>query len=318
MKLDKRDEQVQVALWYYNDGLDQNEIGRRLNKSRSMVSRILSEARENGIVEIRINVPERRNPVLEKRLLDCSSLKEVWVLEASEKGFVSGDWALFRLAGTLIRQKLYDGVSVGVAWSRTLYNVISEFPVLSLAKTKVIQLSGSASQGRDGFDGPGLIQMWAHKLNAVYQYLLAPMFVESEDVRNTIMSEESISETLKLAARVDVAIVGIGSLSMGNSGLYDSSDFNRDLREKLISSGAVGDIIGNQYNSAGIPLDREFNNRVIGISLNQLSEIPVVIAVAAGSGKAEAISAGIKGGWFNHLVTDEHTAKEIMHLRGMS
>ena len=44
----------QVASWYYEDDLDQSEIASRIGKSRSMVSRLLREARDtisNGTAE---------------------------------------------------------------------------------------------------------------------------------------------------------------------------------------------------------------------------------------------------------------------------
>ena len=51
----------QVAAWYYEDGLDQSEIASRISKSRSLVSRLIDEARSIGIFEIRLRFPLRRN-----------------------------------------------------------------------------------------------------------------------------------------------------------------------------------------------------------------------------------------------------------------
>jgi DNA-binding transcriptional MocR family regulator len=42
---------AQVASMYYEDNLNQDEIARRIDTSRSTVSRMLQEAREAGMVE---------------------------------------------------------------------------------------------------------------------------------------------------------------------------------------------------------------------------------------------------------------------------
>ena len=47
-----------IARLYYSEGLTQQEIAYRLNISRTKVSRYLERARKDGIVEIKINLPE--------------------------------------------------------------------------------------------------------------------------------------------------------------------------------------------------------------------------------------------------------------------
>ena len=47
-----------VAVMYYKDGLNQQEIAARMNLSRPMVSRILAKAQECGIVRISVVKPE--------------------------------------------------------------------------------------------------------------------------------------------------------------------------------------------------------------------------------------------------------------------
>ena len=52
---------VQASRLYYEQNLTQAEIGRRLNTSRSTVSRLLQEARETGVVRVMINYPWKRD-----------------------------------------------------------------------------------------------------------------------------------------------------------------------------------------------------------------------------------------------------------------
>ena len=51
---------LKVAQLYYEQGLTQNEIAKKLFISRSNISRLLTQAREAGIVEIKVHYPFER------------------------------------------------------------------------------------------------------------------------------------------------------------------------------------------------------------------------------------------------------------------
>ena len=53
MEEERIDLLTQVAVWYYEEGLNQADIAHRIDKSRSMVSRLLDQARAEGIGEAR-------------------------------------------------------------------------------------------------------------------------------------------------------------------------------------------------------------------------------------------------------------------------
>ena len=63
-----------VADLYYIEGLSQAHIAKRFGYSRSAISRLLTEARQNGIVEITIHHPLRRVRRLETRLREAFGL----------------------------------------------------------------------------------------------------------------------------------------------------------------------------------------------------------------------------------------------------
>lgn len=314
MKKSKQDQLVQTALWYYEEGLDQSEIGRRVGKSRSMVSRMLTEARDCGIVEVKVNIPLRRNTELESRLLGISSLRNVWVLDDSDLIGQQLDSMIVQLAIRAIQLQLHDEMKIGVAWSRTLFNVISAFPKFPLKKTTIVQLSGSIPGEDLRHDGTELVRTLAEKTSAAFRYLPAPLVVRNSAIRDSLMEESSIAETLRLASDVNIAIVGIGAIKSGGSGLRDSGFIDEDTIPTLLKSDIVGDMVGQLFTSTGRELNDEFNNRVVGIRLSELSRIPTVIAVAYGIAKSAAILGGLRGGWFNQLVTDAETAKDILSL----
>lgn len=64
---------AQVSKMYYNNRLTQDEIAKKMDSSRSLVSLILAEAREYGIVEIIVKGPTENNKDLFGELNRTSS-----------------------------------------------------------------------------------------------------------------------------------------------------------------------------------------------------------------------------------------------------
>ena len=68
-----------VAEMYYLEGKIQSEIAETVGVTRSMISRMLTEARENGIVEIRIHRPLQSEPELANALKERFGLMDALV-----------------------------------------------------------------------------------------------------------------------------------------------------------------------------------------------------------------------------------------------
>ena len=81
---EKRNMLASVANLYYNAEMTQNQIAERFFTSRSKISRMLKEARQLGIVEIKILEPWDRNIELEQEFMKRFSLKDVRVISTKE------------------------------------------------------------------------------------------------------------------------------------------------------------------------------------------------------------------------------------------
>ena len=82
----------------------------------------------------------------------------------------------------------------------------------------------------------------------------------------------------------------------------------RDYRDRQQGIEAVGDVCSQFFSRTGRPR----SERLIAVDLATLRKIPTVIAVAAGRDKVPPIIAGARARYFNQLVTDPHTAEEIL------
>jgi DNA-binding transcriptional regulator LsrR (DeoR family) len=59
-------------------------------------------------------------------------------------------------------------------------------------------------------------------------------------------------------------------------------------------------------------------NRLIGLTLEELQQIPLVMAVAAEPGKATAILGALRSGAVDVLVTECRSAFEVLRLAGVT
>ena len=81
MTVENQDElKKRAAVMYYRDDMTQAEIARALYLSRTKISRLLKAAKEENIVDIRINGGFRRNDYLEHIFEERYGLKEAVIL----------------------------------------------------------------------------------------------------------------------------------------------------------------------------------------------------------------------------------------------
>ncbi len=307
---------AQVAAWYYEDDLPQAAIAHRIGRSRSMVSRLLREARENGLVEIKVHYPLVKTATeLEQRLCETFSLSHAAVLIDPPSDYPILIRHLGELGARVLRRWLHNGVQVGIMWGTTIYEVVWALPSLPLNGSAVLQMIGTVGRGNYLMDGPELARSLAEKLNGEYQFLPAPILAEDETVARSFLRQSAIADVLDRVRQVDVALLGIGTLEgyfsyLETTGYVESGDLTM-----LRQAGGAGSILGLFIDRYGKPLDTSINRRVIGFKDTQaLKDIPVVVAVAGGINKAPAILAALRGGYLDTLVTDAVTASEVLSV----
>lgn len=305
---------AQVASWYYEDNLGLGVIAKRIGRSVSLVSRLLQAARDRGLVEIRINFPMALDSGLAERLVSAFPLRHAHVVAsgAEAKG------SLRQFAGTaaeLLGAKLEASVTVGVSWGTHVHSVVSALCQAAKAgKGVVIQVSGSLDGGDPTVDGAQLAQMLASKLGKDVRSLHAPLIVETEGMAKSLRASPSIAETLRMAARADQLLIGIGSPYLPNAGLRRAGYLTDADLAALERCGAVGDIAGYHVNASGEVLDIALNRRIIGLHPDAMGKITNIIVVATGSAKVAPLAAALRGEHVDTLVTDAATASGLLNV----
>jgi DNA-binding transcriptional regulator LsrR (DeoR family) len=122
-----------------------------------------------------------------------------------------------------------------------------------------------------------------------------------------------VKKVVDLARAADVVIVGVGQMSNDAPLLKDGFVTRQELDE-MQAAGAVGEVAGWVYDSAGMYLDVGTNRRTGGVRVEPGLDRPS-IGIAAGATKVAALAAALKSRIINGVVTDEPTARALLTRR---
>lgn len=305
---------AKAARLYHERGLNQTEIGERLDLSQATVSRLLKRAIEEQIVRITVTVPSGTCPEVEDALQARFGLKEAVVVETGSDDEKELLRELGAAAAFYVETTLKPGDVVGISsWSATLLAMVDAMhPPLRSSGTKVVQILGGVGSPSAEVHAIRLTQRLAQLIDGDPTLLSAPGVVASPDTRRILTRDPYIKETLSLFDRITVALVGIGSVEPSRLLAASGNVFNPKELEALKKAGAVGDICLRFFDEQGRPLASRLDERVIGMSLEQLTRIPRTIGIAAGARKVPAIRGALRGKLVNILVTDRSTAEKLL------
>jgi DNA-binding transcriptional regulator LsrR (DeoR family) len=312
--LDRDELLAQVARDYYEDHLTQDEIGRRISASRSTVSRLLQQAVDRGIVRILIDYPWERAHDLEQRLVERFHLREAHVLLSKGRDEDKVREGMGVLAARVTDREITDGAILGISYGRSLACTIAALSPTRRVSTTVVPIIGALGSDNPFIDGPELVRRFAQIYGGEFRYLPAPLLVDDARTRNALLQSPQIFETLALARRASIVLMGIGALAPGYSSMIWAGYLNERELAWLRDQGAVGHMAAQFYDINGRFLDVDFNQRSVGIGIKTLLGKDPVIAVAGGEGKAEAILGALRGRYLNVLVTDDTAARRVLAL----
>jgi len=303
-----------VAAMYYQEDMLQEAIARRVGVTRSMVSRLLSEARQRGIVEVRIHRPLQFDGDLAAELVSRFGMQEAHVVVVPEDGNERLLEKLGQAAAGVLKDFLAPNRILGVTWGTAIRAVVDALEGDAPFPLKVVQLGGAGQSRIRDYDGHALVQRVVQKLGGEAFYLNAPLIVENARTAELLLSHRAIRETIELGRQCDVAVLGVGSTDPRYSTLYHAGYFTLDELKNMIEAGAVGNVCGLHFNLRGEPTSPEFDRRLVSLRRQDLLGIPIRLGVAGGRGKARALLGALRGGYVNVLVTDNLLVGELLRL----
>jgi DNA-binding transcriptional regulator LsrR (DeoR family) len=306
-----------VAQAYYEDNLTQEQIGQRFGLSRIKISRLLSQARQEKIIQITLAAPRDGYVEMERELETRFGLNEVLIACPADNSSAAIRTALGEASANCLMRTLRGDEVVALTWGNTLLAVVDALqsatgaPIRDWSGMRIVQSLGGLGSPEADIYSAGLVHRLARTFGAKALILAAPGIVSSPAIRDALLTDPQISSTLSLAARADIALMGIGQPTpqsvVMQSNILPSVEFAH-----LQSLGVVGDIGLRFFDANGNLIEHEINQRILGLTLDQIKTIPRVIGVSGGPEKFEVIRAALRGKLLDVLITDFDNARRLL------
>ena len=293
---EKQKKLAYVARRYYLDDWKQSDIAKELGVSRPLVSRMLAEAREHGVVEIRIHDPAARQGRLVEQLRHSTSIRDSVLVEDGQD-----DDATHQLLSQGAVQLLWQLRSrrLGIGWGHLIGQLVTWLeanPQLSSTVTDICPLVGNASIPARNYQSNENVRLIAQQLGAAPHFIYLPALPDSIEEKQLLCSSEIYRQIQIQWDKMDTALVNIGN--------YPSSpDFASLVRygDLLQQERTCGRLLVYYFNPQGKVIQSE-QDFAIQIPLEQLRRCPNIIGVCSANTSVRALQGALKTGLFTHLV----------------
>lgn len=307
---------ARVARMYHEQGQTQSRIAETLSISQARVSRLLRSATEIGIVRTTVTLPAGVHTDIEEKLTAAYGrfgLVDAVVVESAARDS-DPTRALGAAAAQYLEATLKGGELVGISsWSATLLACVEAMRA-ARAQTadRVVQIVGGLGDPSVQMQASRLLGLFASCTGAAPIFMPAPGMLGSRDARDSLTADPTVASVMSLWQGLTLALVGIGGIE-GSRLLRESGNALSEADRKMLKrNGAVGDVCLRFFDGEGRPIDSSVDDRVMGITHDELLRIPRRVGVAGGAGKHAAIRGAVLGGWVNVLITDLDEAERLI------
>jgi len=309
-KLEEK-ELVKVATMYYEEGLTQAEIAKKMGVSRSLISKMIIDAKKDGIVEVFIKSDTAYTVDLERKLEEKYQLKGAVVVDTAHLNDNEIETIISQTAALYLKKISKDVKSIGVSWGGSLRKMIDCFPYTNQKDTVVYPLVGGVGDEHVEVQANQLCSDLARKMRGQNKYLYAPISVRNPQLKKEILSIQSLSNVLEEAKEVDLALVGLAN-PFKNSTMEKLGYINEEIKEELEKCRVKGDINWRFFDENGQENGIELNQNIIGVELADLKKIPKIFAIVYGEEKVEPIHLALENKLLNIIVTTDKVAEELL------
>lgn len=302
-----------IADLYYNQKCTKVELAERFSTTRFKVAKLLQEAEDEQIVEIRVNHPGSRNHALERRLCESFPLKKAIVVDTKLVSYVDGLMHIGQAGATRLIELLREDATIGLTWGKSIQSAVCQLPHSANRGVKTVQLVGNFASLRPTSESRELVKCVSAAYSGEAYYLNAPLYVRSDEVRAGLAQEPDIARTLDVARRLDVVLTGVGA----SSSLPTNNVLFRDyLTEEELAHPASypGSLFGYVLDAKGEIADVSLNRRIMGASIEDIVRAPHRLAISSGRNKVEINRVVVEKGLINELITDAETATLMLAM----
>lgn len=293
---------LKATWYYYMESYTQQQISQLMGISRAKVIRLLDEARTEGVIRFLFREEDKQRMGVERQLIDRFGLEDAFVVPTPAHPSDLAN-SIARAASMYIADHLRADGYLNIGYGDMTGMILNNLAASRRSDINVTSLTGGVSY---------YLPKASSDVFAMHLYLTpAPLILSSAELREALLKEPAIQDVYRMTSHADMTVVGIGSMdedaTIIRNGILSKTDF-----ALLKMQGAVGDVLNHFIDAEGEPLATSIEDRIVSTSLEKLQEMRNVVGVAGGEVKIPAMSAVLKHGYLNILVTDEDTAQGLL------
>lgn len=311
---EKTQDALRASHLYYLQDLTMEAIARELGTSRSSVSRLLSFARETGLVDIQIKSPLDQATVVSDALHRRYNVVAHVVPVPDQTTDVDRLDRVALSAARILNGFVDSNMIIGLAWGSTV-SAISRYLVPKATHNSVIvQLNGAANPRTTGIVyASEILRRFGDAYAATVQQFPVPAFFDDPQTKRALWRERSTKRVLELQESMDVVLFGIGAPNaLVPSHVYAGGYLEEADHASLHHDGVVGDVATVFFRSDGSSSDITLNTRSSGPALSTIRRAPRRVCVVAGDSKAASLRGALAAGLVTDLILDEKTARALL------
>jgi deoxyribonucleoside regulator len=315
MRADQSVLAIKVARLYYYEGLTTETIGKELDLSRPKVSRLLTYARQTGLVEIRIHDPQSQPQEIERKIQACFGIRNIKVVTVPPNSD-EDEW-LARVANftaNYLNGLIHSEMIIGLAWGTTLDAISRVLIPKRCTHVDLVQLNGSGNVATiNNFYISEIYSRFAQNFTGRAHLFPVPTFFDYPQSKQAMWRERAIRHITDLASRADLLVYSIGAKNaripsyVYVGGYLEEKDFKELRRERV-----VGDIATVFYRADGSYENIPLNARASGPDLSLFKKTKHALCVVSGLAKAPGLKAALQGKLMSDLIVDEPTARAVL------
>lgn len=297
---------VTVAKMYYEDNMNQSEIAKTIGVSRPLISVLLSDAKELGIVEIKINSPfEMDNNIMQVlrktyNIKGGSLITGVNSKRMTEKMIVKSSY-------DFIKGTVSYGDYIGISWGNMIGDVVEymeEQEEKFILNGNVCSLVGNSATANKNYHTDELCRAFGQATGCDPHFALAPAFYETSEELKSVNELDFFRKIQKSWEKVNFAIVNIEN-HPSVPDLATAPRFGSKIKD------AIGHMVSYYYDKEGSIIESD-NDIVYRIPWEQLKKADVVMGVCRCNVTVENLIGALKTGILTHIFVDQEIAQEVV------
>lgn len=313
-KQERYDVLTEIANMYYIKGKTQAEIATVFDMNRFKVARLLQDARSEQIVEIKINYSNERNKSIEQELCDKFSLNKALVVNTQYVSQIDSLRMLGQVGANYLNKLLSPNSVIGITWGKTIQTAISQLSQVAHNPISAVQLTGYFPITNPVIGSRRLVRTVAAAYFGSSYFLNTPLYLNNPALKEELIKEPDICNTLCQAKKLDVTLTGIG----GSSSLpLMNPIFHAYLTDsdRTSASSCAGSIYGYVLDKDGQIANIDLNRKLMAVPIEDIMNAEHRIGIVNGRHKTTVTSLVLRHKYINELITDNETAHALLEVK---